>query len=147
MAIVHADRGSDARSDELRGFGDVVRTYVGHRSPQVIWAGVAVVLIVRLIVGSVGWADLIVVVATLMMTGIVEWFLHLILLHAPEESTRMTKFGTGTGHREHHLDPTNVGWLMLAPMDAFVFFRHDDDGQMALDAEALLANVGEVMGP
>jgi len=32
-------------------------------------------------------------------------------------------------------------------MDTFVFFRHDEDGQMALDAEALLANVHEVMGP
>jgi uncharacterized protein YecE (DUF72 family) len=31
-------------------------------------------------------------------------------------------------------------------MDAYVFFRHDDDGEMALNAEALLANVDEVMG-
>ena len=31
-------------------------------------------------------------------------------------------------------------------MDAYVFFRHDDDGQMALNAEALLARVNEVMG-
>lgn len=30
-------------------------------------------------------------------------------------------------------------------LDAYVFFRHDEDGQMALNAEALLANVGEVM--
>jgi uncharacterized protein YecE (DUF72 family) len=32
-------------------------------------------------------------------------------------------------------------------LDAFVFFRHDEDGQMALNAEALLANVHEVMEP
>jgi uncharacterized protein YecE (DUF72 family) len=30
-------------------------------------------------------------------------------------------------------------------IDAYVFFRHDDDGEMALNAEALLANVDEVM--
>jgi uncharacterized protein YecE (DUF72 family) len=29
--------------------------------------------------------------------------------------------------------------------DAYVFFRHDDDGSMALNAEALLARVGELM--
>lgn len=121
MGIVHTDRGSDARSDELRTFGDVLGTYVRHRSPQVIWAGVAVALIIRIVVGGVSWVDLIVVVATIVMTGVVEWFIHLFLLHAPEDSARMTRFGTGTGHREHHLDPTNVGWLMLAPMDAFVF--------------------------
>ena len=55
------------------------------------------------------------------MTGLVEWVLHLFLLHAPEDSVRMTKFGTGSGHREHHLDPTNVGWLMLGPQDAAIF--------------------------
>lgn len=30
--------------------------------------------------------------------------------------------------------------------DAYVFFRHDDDGQMALNAEALLARVRQVTG-
>jgi uncharacterized protein YecE (DUF72 family) len=30
-------------------------------------------------------------------------------------------------------------------LDAFAFFRHDEDGQMALNAEALLANINEVM--
>ncbi len=121
MGILHADRGTEARSDDLRTFGDVVRTYAGHRSPQLIWAGIAVALVVRVLVGGVGWADTIVVGATVLLTGVVEWFLHLFLLHAPEDSKRMTKFGTGSGHREHHLDPTNVGWLMLGPSDAFIF--------------------------
>lgn len=31
-------------------------------------------------------------------------------------------------------------------IDAYVFFRHDEDGEMALNAEALLANMHEVMG-
>lgn len=78
-------------------------------------------LAARLLVGGVTWVDGLVVGLTIVMTGLVEWFLHLYLLHAPEDSVRMTKFGTGSGHREHHLDPTNVGWLMLAPADAFVF--------------------------
>ncbi len=121
MGILHADRGTDERSDELRTVGEVFRTYAGHRSPQVIWAGVAVVAMVRLLVGTVGWVDAVVVGTTVLMTGVVEWFLHLFLLHAPTDSKRMTKFGTGSGHREHHLDPTNVGWLMLGPSDAFVF--------------------------
>lgn len=121
MGILHADRGTEARSEELRTFRDVLRTYAGHRSPQIIWTGIAVALVVRLLVGGVSWVDAIVVGATVLMTGVVEWFLHLLLLHAPEDSKRMTKFGTGSGHREHHLDPTNVGWLMLGPSDAFIF--------------------------
>jgi uncharacterized protein YecE (DUF72 family) len=31
-------------------------------------------------------------------------------------------------------------------IDAYVFFRHDDDGQMALNAETLLTRAAEVMG-
>lgn len=121
MGILHADRGTEARSDQLTTFGDVARTYIGHRSPQVIWTGVAIALVVRLFVGGFGWADVAVIGATALLTGLVEWVLHLFLLHAPDDSKRMTKFGTGSGHREHHLDPTNVGWLMLAPADAFIF--------------------------
>lgn len=36
--------------------------------------------------------------------------------------------------------------FLVDGLDAYVFFRHDEDGQMALNAEALLANVNEVMG-
>ena len=121
MGILNIDRGTSARSDELRSLRDVFRTYRSHRSPQVIFTGIALIGILRLLTGGAGWPDLLVVVLTLLMTGIVEWFLHLFLLHAPEDSVRMTKYGTGTGHREHHLDPLNVGWIMLGPPDAFVF--------------------------
>ena len=121
MGILNIDRGTSARSDELRSVRDIFRTYRSHRSPQVIFTGIAVIGIVRLLAGGVGWTDVLVVGLTVLMTGLVEWFLHLVLLHAPEDSVRMTKYGTGTGHREHHLDPLNIGWIMLAPQDAFVF--------------------------
>lgn len=121
MGILHVDRGSDAHSDALRTKGDVLRTYMSHRSPQVILTGAGVALAFRIVIGGTSWVDLLVVVLTVVMTGLVEWVLHLFLLHAPEDSVRMTKFGTGSGHREHHLDPTNVGWLMLGPQDAAIF--------------------------
>lgn len=79
-------------------------------------------LILRLAVGGgFGVVDLIVVGVTIVLLGFVEWVLHLYLLHAPEDSFRMEKLGTGTGHREHHLDPQNVGWILLGGIDAFVF--------------------------
>lgn len=121
MGIAQRDRGTAARSDDLRTLGDVVRTYATHPSPQVIWLGVALALTARLFVGNYGWVDLGIVGATLALTGLVEWVLHLFLLHAPDDSLRMTKYETGVSHREHHLDPQNVGWLMLAWQDAAVF--------------------------
>jgi hypothetical protein len=121
MGILNVDRGSDERSDALRTRRDVIGTYLSHKSPQVILTGVTIIAVVRLLVGSASWGDLVVVGLTILLTGFVEWFLHLVLLHAPEDSKRMTKFGTGSGHREHHLDPLNVGWIMLGPQDAFIF--------------------------
>ena len=67
------------------------------------------------------WSDVVALLVPFLLAGLVEWFLHRFVLHAPEDSLRMTKFHTGAGHREHHLDPANIGWLMLAWQDAAFF--------------------------
>jgi len=121
MGLLQIDRGTDERADELTTLGDVIRTYASHRSPQVMFAGIAVALVLRVVVGQFGWADLMVVAITLVLTGVVEWVLHLHVLHAPDDSIRMTKYKTGAGHREHHLDPPNIGWLMLGWHDVAIF--------------------------
>lgn len=121
MAFVQYDRRSEERATDLHTLADVARTYFGHRSPHIILTGFGIALIVRLVVGNFGWVDLLVVGLSFALVGVVEWFIHLFLLHAPADSLRMTKFKTGAGHREHHLDPANVGWLMLGPPDAAVF--------------------------
>lgn len=122
MVIANTDQGNHARADELVTLRDVARTFVAHRSPQVMAIGIVVAVALRLGVGGgFGWADLAVAVVTLALTGVVEWFIHLFLLHAPEDSIRMTKFDTGTNHRKHHLDPPSVQWLMLCWKDVIVF--------------------------
>lgn len=121
MGLLQIDRSSDERSDELRTRRDVLATYLRHGSPRVMLAASVLVLVVRLLVGAFGWIDLALVAATVLMTGFVEWVLHLFLLHAPEDSARMTKLGTGTGHRRHHLDPHDVGWILLSAQDAAIF--------------------------
>jgi len=121
MGLLQIDRGSDARADELRTLSDVARTYAKHRSPQIMFIGMGIALALRVLVGGFGRTDLIVVGITLALTGVVEWVLHLFVLHAPDDSIRMTKYKTGAGHREHHLDPPNIGWLMLGPPDVAIF--------------------------
>lgn len=122
MGILQIDRGSSERSDDLTTLPQVIDTFIKHRSPQVMAIGLVVAGVLRLMFGGgFGVSDLVVLAITLALTGMVEWVIHLFLLHAPEDSTRMTKFNTGAGHREHHLDPTNVGWLMLGPVDVIVF--------------------------
>ena len=121
MGITQSNRGTGERSDELRTKREVLGAYLANRSPQILVAGLALVLVARLVVADWSWADLLVVGVTALLIGPVEWVLHLHLLHAPEDSFRMQTLKTGTGHREHHLDPHDVGWILLAGADAFTF--------------------------
>lgn len=68
--------------------------------------------------GAIGRADLIAVAVTIAITGTVEWIIHKYLLHAPLDSWTTRTLGTGVGHHRHHLDPTDVDWLLLRGVDA-----------------------------
>ncbi len=111
----------DAKATDLTTMREVAACFVQHRSPQILLFGATAIVAVRLLVGDFTAIDAAVVVLTIVLTGPVEWFLHLFLLHAPDDSYRMRRLGTGTGHREHHLDPSHVGWLLLAGRDALTF--------------------------
>jgi len=66
-------------------------------------------------------ADVVLVALTMVLVGPFEWLVHRFLLHAPSDSVRMTRLGTGTGHVEHHNDPAELRWLMLCWRDAALF--------------------------
>lgn len=119
--MLKIDRSSDVRTDELSTIAEVAKTFVSFGSPRVVIFFSAVFAALRLAVGGFGWFDLVLVVITAVLVGPVEWVIHLGLLHAPEDSKRMTKYDTGGGHREHHLDPQNVGWALLSWQDVSIF--------------------------
>lgn len=113
---------SDAPSAaDLTTKREVFRAFASRGSPRSLMATAVLLLGVRLSVGDWGSGDLIVLAVTLALAGTVEWVIHRFLLHAPPSSWRMRILGTGTGHREHHLDPTSIGWLLLRPGDAALF--------------------------
>ena len=109
------------RSDELSTRREVARLFAGRGSAQVLLAAAAVLGVARLAIGGFGRGDLVVIVITIAITGTVEWIIHRHLLHAPEDSWTSRTLGTGSGHRRHHLDPTDVEWLVLRGTDAAVF--------------------------
>lgn len=147
MGITQQDRGTGERSDRLHTKRDVLGAYVASRSPQIMLVGAAVVIAARLAVGSWGWRDLVVVGITMLLLGFVEWVLHLYLLHAPDDSFRMRKLGTGSGHREHHLDPHDIGWILLAGIDAFVFQILIAIWTMVWSVPLLLVLDGPILAP
>ncbi|MDH3678617.1 MAG: sterol desaturase family protein [Acidimicrobiia bacterium] len=94
-----------------------------HRSAQLLLAGTAVVIALRIglgSTGSVGWsvADAVAAGISLAAVGPVEWFAHNVLFHAPAVSRRSRLLGAGASHRRHHRDPTDLDWVVLDPKGA-----------------------------
>lgn len=114
-----ADRSS--RSSDLATKREIAAVYLRRGSAQVLIAAAVILGTVRIVVGDFGRGDLIALAATIAMTGSVEWIIHKFLLHADDDSWTSRRLGTGIGHKQHHLDPTELEWLLLRGVDAAVF--------------------------
>ncbi|MDJ0770721.1 MAG: sterol desaturase family protein [Ilumatobacter sp.] len=101
---------------------ETLGVYARAGSARVLIAAAVLLGTVRAVVGGgFGRGDLIALGVTLLITGTVEWIIHRFLLHAPEDAWTSRTLGTGSGHRRHHLDPTDIQWLLLGGLDAGVF--------------------------
>ncbi len=119
MSIAGAAAGF--RADDLATKREIGRTFITRGSARVLIAATAVLGSGRALVGGFGRGDVIAVVVTFAITGTVEWVIHRFLLHAPDDAWTSRTLGTGDGHRQHHLDPPDIDWLMLRGGDAAVF--------------------------
>lgn len=108
----------------IRTLSGAAVTFFGFGSPRVIAAGLSAAVVARALVArSVGWSrwD---VVAIAMVAGLipfVEWFVHLVVLHAEPRRFAGVIVDTGAGHREHHLRPASLDRVLLRAPDALLF--------------------------
>lgn len=109
------------RADQVNTKTEAACAFVGQSSGRVLLASAFVLVAARLGLGSFDLADLTMIGLTLVLVGPFEWIVHRFLLHAPLDSFRMLKLGTGSGHVEHHKDPAELRWLMLCWRDAAIF--------------------------
>ncbi len=109
------------RADGLATKREIATVFRGRGSAQVLITAAVAIGALRIVIGGFGRGDLLVIAVTLAVTGTVEWIIHRFLLHAPENAWTSRTLGTGNGHRQHHLDPPDVDWLMLRGADAGVF--------------------------
>ena len=116
-----APAATPVRADDLTDRRRVAATYFGSGSARVLLVAAVGLTVARFAVGEFGRGDLIVLLATAVIAGPVEWTIHRFLLHAPPASWTSRVLGTGLRHREHHLDPPAIDWLMLRGVDACVF--------------------------
>ncbi len=121
MTIAPPTRTADLRSSDLRTKRETFGVYIRRPSARVFLLVAVVLVAVRPFAGGLGRGDLLVIAATALLAGPIEWFIHEHLLHAEEDAWTTRRLGTGTNHRQHHVDPTELDTLLLTGLDAAVF--------------------------
>ncbi len=100
------------------------RLFRRYRSPRVMAIGLGLAVAVRLGVSLwTGWSvwDAVAVAVVVGLVPFVEWFVHLLVLHAEPRAVGRWRIDTGFGHREHHLNPSSINWLLLRGQEAALF--------------------------
>jgi len=121
MAITLTRPGLPTRSTDISNIREALSVYLGAGSPRTILTGAGLASVGRLAVGRFGWHDAAAVCVVVAATGTVEWVIHKLLLHAPEDSWRTRRLQTSTSHRMHHEDPSDLPHVLLDPARAAGF--------------------------
>ena len=107
----------------LTSLGPCWREFRGHFSPRAALAACVLAVAARLYVGQWSWRDVLPVLALLAAQPFVEWVIHKYLLHLPPLRVlgrRVELYGS-IQHRNHHLDPADLGRVLLKPIEVISF--------------------------
>jgi sterol desaturase/sphingolipid hydroxylase (fatty acid hydroxylase superfamily) len=94
---------------------DAVREFVGHPSPRIIGLFLIVAVCIRVPVGAWSWVDAVIALSMVAMFPLVEWIVHVVVLHWRPRRLRGITIDTYAArkHRDHHGDPRNVRLIFL----------------------------------
>lgn len=112
---ISGDRASARWGREVTTLGGATREFWKHSSPWVIGAGVAALVVVRVMIGDVGWQDAVAVAAMLAVYPFGEWAIHVYLLHMKPIQFRGRRIETiaARAHRAHHGQPNDLDLILL----------------------------------
>ena len=108
---------------ELRTLRACAREFSAHVSPRAAAAALLLALGVRIYVGEWSWHEVLAPLALLGAQPFVEWVIHKYLLHLRPVRVlgRPVEFYGSIQHRNHHLDPADLGRVLLKPIEVISF--------------------------
>jgi hypothetical protein len=99
------------------------REFMTHFSPRAALTAFILALGGRFYIGEWSWRDVLPPLALLAAQPFVEWVIHKFLLHLPPVNLfgRRVEFYGSVQHRTHHLDPADLGRVLLKPVEVIGF--------------------------
>src|SRR5579884_2098638 len=103
--------------------GDCWRAFVRMRTPPLLGAAIVLALALRLALGHYDWRDAVVVVGVIAATPVVEWAIHVYLLHAKPLRVFGRRYDllAAREHRAHHQAPTELDGVLLPRYAVLIF--------------------------
>jgi fatty acid hydroxylase family protein len=122
----HLTASSDSvprRDPQRLSLHDCWRHFVRQPSPPLLAGAIAVAVALRLLLAHYGWRDAVVAVGLVAVTPVVEWLIHVYLLHAKPIRLlgREHDLVAAREHRAHHRAPAVLEGVLI-PRYAVVVF-------------------------
>ena len=111
------------RRPEVLTLGDCGRHFARQPSPPLLAAAIAGALALRIVLGHFGWRDAVVAVGVVAITPVVEWAIHVYLLHARPIRLRGRQHDllAAREHRAHHQAPAVLEGVLIPRYAVLIF--------------------------
>jgi hypothetical protein len=131
------------RDAKVLTLGDCWRAFLRMRTPPLLAAGLIAALALRLALGHYDWRDAVVVAGVVAATPVVEWLIHVYLLHAKPLRVFGRRYDllAAREHRAHHIAPTELDGVLLPRYAVLIFLP-----QIALTVWLLSFPIHAVIG-
>lgn len=96
----------------------VWRVFAGHASPRLLAAALAAAVAVRILLGRPSLGDAVVVAVVVAGWPLLEWVIHVFVLHSRPVAGFALDWDVPRKHRAHHRDPWDPE-LVLIPLSGF----------------------------
>jgi hypothetical protein len=117
--VAQADGAPARYGRDVTTLGQARRDFFSRPSPYLIGCAVLALAALRGVLGEISWRDAVAVVAMLIVYPFGEWAIHVYVLHMPSFriAGRRIESPAARNHREHHMEPNNLGLLLLEPKE------------------------------
>ena len=111
------------RDPKVLTLADCWRAFVHMRTPPLLAAGLVGALALRLLLGHYDWRDLVVLAGVIAATPVVEWLIHVYLLHAKPLRAFGRRYDllAAREHRAHHIAPSELDGVLLPRYAVLIF--------------------------